>query len=103
MVITGLTVTTPDGNTCSYTGIPVTVPANGTFTATYPDDFTGSGCDTSTVGKYTAMLTTEVGDPIITEFRISFFVVPEAVAGAIGIGGALLATMMLYARKRWTR
>ncbi|MEM4635114.1 MAG: calcium-binding protein [Candidatus Nitrosocaldus sp.] len=99
--ITGLTVTTPSGNTCSYNNtLPVTVPAYGTFTATYPDDFTGAGCDTSTIGTYTVIAETEVGDPIITTFNTSFNVVPELALGAIGIVGSSLAAMMLYARRR---
>ncbi|MEM4284839.1 MAG: calcium-binding protein [Candidatus Nitrosocaldus sp.] len=102
--ITGLTVTTPSGNTCSYNNtLPVTVPAYGTFTATYPDDFTGAGCDTSTIGTYTVIAETEVGDPIITTFNTSFNVVPELALGAIGIVGSSLAAMMLYARRRRMR
>ncbi|MEM2162105.1 MAG: calcium-binding protein [Candidatus Nitrosocaldus sp.] len=98
--ITGLTVTTPSGNTCSYNNtLPVTVPAYGTFTATYPGDF-GAGCDTNTIGTYTVIAETEVGDPIITTFNTSFNVVPELALGAIGIVGSSLAAMMLYARRR---
>ncbi|MEM1958898.1 MAG: calcium-binding protein [Candidatus Nitrosocaldus sp.] len=99
--ITGLTVTTPSGNTCSYNNtLPVIVPAYGTFTATYPGDFTGAGCDTNTAGTYTVIAETEVGDPIITTFNTSFNVVPELALGAIGIVGSSLAAMMLYARRR---
>ncbi|MEM4323974.1 MAG: calcium-binding protein [Candidatus Nitrosocaldus sp.] len=97
--ITDFTVTTPLGNTCTYNILPITIPPNGSFTATYPDDFTGTGCDTSTAGTYTVILTTEVGDPIITEFNTSFNVVPELAVGAIGIIGTSLAVMMLYARR----
>ncbi|MEM4232284.1 MAG: hypothetical protein QXM77_07125, partial [Candidatus Nitrosocaldus sp.] len=59
-----------------------------------------AGCDTNTAGIYTVILTTEVGDPIITTFNTSFNVVPELALGAIGIVGSSLAAMMLYARRR---
>ncbi|MEM4275699.1 MAG: hypothetical protein QW776_00615 [Candidatus Nitrosocaldus sp.] len=100
--ITGLKVITPSpaNSECTYTGtLPQTVPPS-PFTVTYPDDFTGTGCDTSTAGTYTVILTTEVGDPIITTFDTSFNVVPELAVGAIGIIGTSLAVMMLYARRR---
>ncbi|GBC72841.1 Leukotoxin [archaeon HR04] len=96
--ITNLTVTTPLGNTCTYNALPIIVPAYGLFKATYPDDFTGTGCDTSTVGTYTVEAETEVGDPIVTKFNTSFQVVPEAIAGALGIVGAGFISMLLYRR-----
>lgn len=97
--VTSLMVTTPDDNTCYYTGmLPFVVPAEG-FTATYPDDFEdldGNPCNTTALGTYTAILTTEVGDPIITEFNTAFSVVPEAVIGIMGTIGAALATLIMY-------
>ncbi|MEM4400089.1 MAG: calcium-binding protein, partial [Candidatus Nitrosocaldus sp.] len=96
--ITDFTVTTPLGNTCTYSALPVTVPPYGSFTATYPTNF--GTCDTSNPGTYQVEIITEVGDPIITTFNISFNVVPEVIVGAIGIIGTSLAVMMLYARRR---
>ncbi|MEM4399936.1 MAG: calcium-binding protein [Candidatus Nitrosocaldus sp.] len=96
--ITDFTVTTPLGDTCTYNILPITIPANGSFTATYPNDF--GTCDTNTAGTYQVEIKTEVGDPIITTFNASFNVVPEVIVGAIGIIGTSLAVMMLYARRR---
>ncbi len=97
--ITSLTVTTPTGDICTYSGtLPIIVPANGTFTATYPIDFTGTDCNTDTAGTYTVVAITEVGDPITTNFTITFQVVPEAIAGALGIVGTGLISMLLYRR-----
>ncbi|MEM0030075.1 MAG: hypothetical protein QXN32_04060, partial [Candidatus Nitrosocaldus sp.] len=97
VTIKDLQVITPDENTCTYTGAPITIPANSSLTATYPDDFTGAGCDTSTLGEYKAILTTEVGDPIITEFTAPFNV-PEGL-GIIGAATAMLASLLIYARR----
>jgi hypothetical protein len=96
--ITSLTVTTPTGSICTYNSLPIVVPAHGTFTATYPADFTGTDCNTDTAGTYTVEAITEVGDPITTEFTITFQVVPEAIAGALGIVGTGLISMLLYRR-----
>ncbi|MCS6767367.1 MAG: PhoX family protein [Candidatus Nitrosocaldus sp.] len=99
--ITALTVTTPDGDTCYYTDtLPARVPEGG-FTATYPDEFAygdGTTCDTSRAGTYMVMLTTEVGDPVITTFETSWSVVPEAVIGVIGTIGAAVGTLLAYRR-----
>jgi hypothetical protein len=102
--ITNLRVITPTGNTCTYTGtLPIIVPSN-PFTATYPDNFididTGTDCDTSAVGEYTVVAETEVGDPITTNFNISFNVVPEAVVGAVGMVGTGFLSILLYRRLR---
>ncbi|MEM2856954.1 MAG: hypothetical protein QW416_07635 [Candidatus Nitrosocaldaceae archaeon] len=72
--ITDFTVTTPLNNTCTYNTLPVTVPPS-PFTATYPTNFTGTGCDTSNPGTYQVKIITEVGDPITTTFNASFNVV----------------------------
>ncbi|MCS7140627.1 MAG: hypothetical protein NZ888_00385 [Candidatus Nitrosocaldus sp.] len=97
--ITSLTVTTPDNTICNYEGaLPIIVPADSTFRATYPDEF--GECDTNVAGEYTVMMDTEVGDPIITKFDTSFSVVPEAIVGAVGVVGAVLASILLYARNR---
>ncbi|MEO9365192.1 MAG: calcium-binding protein [Nitrososphaera sp.] len=98
--ITSLTVTTPNGSICTYNALPIIVSENGTFTATYPDDFSGTDCDTSAIGEYTVVAKTEVGDPIITNFTVPFQVVPEAIAGIASIVGAGFLSMLLYRRLR---
>ncbi|MEM3092734.1 MAG: hypothetical protein QXI92_03435, partial [Candidatus Nitrosocaldus sp.] len=85
----------PNNITCTYTGAPITIPPNGSLTAVYPNDF--AGCDTNTAGEYKAILTTEVGDPIITEFTAPFNV-PEGL-GIIGAAIAMLASLLIYARR----
>ncbi|MEM4351894.1 MAG: calcium-binding protein [Candidatus Nitrosocaldus sp.] len=99
VTITDLRVITPNNITCTYTGAPITIPPNGSLTAVYPNNFTftGAGCDTNTAGEYKAILTTEVGDPIITEFTAPFNV-PEGL-GIIGAAVAMLASLLIYARR----
>ncbi len=101
--ITSVSVITPQQITCNYTaGTPVIVPANGSWSAIYPNDFaSASGCDTNTIGTYTVTAYTEVGDPIVTTFNTSFNVIPEiitGVAGITGIVGAGFLSMLLYKR-----
>ncbi len=96
--ITSVTVTTPDGYICNYAGAPVIVPADGSWSAVYPDDFSGDNCNTNTIGTYTVTAYTEVGDPIVTTFYTPFNVIPETIAGVAGIVGAGFLSMLLYKR-----
>ncbi|MEM2669837.1 MAG: calcium-binding protein, partial [Sulfolobales archaeon] len=85
--ITGFSVTTPQQQVCNYTSLPLSMSANSSLSAIYPDNFS-AGCSTNTSGIYVVSVEVSV-DNIVARLNASFSLVAAAASVESPGGGVI--------------